>query len=281
MILNKKKYVVIIITCFMILAALLIIVIKWQIENNENEKVNDYIASIADSTIDATTQETPLQTEEDTPSVSNTLKTTQPPAPEPKIKYKENSRNINFAALQEENNDIIGWIEIPGTVIDYPIVQTFNNDYYMDYNVKKGESIAGAIFMDSDNHSFEDVNIVIYGHNLNNGTMFAALHKYEEESFYEKNKYINIYTPKGQLTYEIFAVYETDDSRILYQADFDNKEYYQSYLDSVLNGDNKYYILEDIKVTTDDNIISLSTCVRNKAKSRFILQGVLLDETQD
>jgi sortase B len=265
----------------MILAVLLIISIKWVIDNNENEKVNDHILSIADSETDITTQETPLQTEEVAPADAHTSQTTQSPAPEPKIKYKENSRNINFAALQDENNDIIGWIEIPGTVADYPIVQTFNNEYYMDYNVKKEKSIAGAIFMDSDNHGFEDINIVIYGHNLNNGTMFAALHKYEEESFYEENKYINIYTPKGQLTYEIFAVYERDDARILYQADFDDKEYYQSYLDSVLNGGYKYYILEDIEVTTDDNIISLSTCVRNKAKSRFIVKGVLIDETQD
>jgi sortase B len=265
----------------MILAVLLIISIRWVIDNNENEKVNDHILSIADSETDITTQETPLQTEEVAPADENTSQTTQSPAPEPKIKYKENSRNINFAALQDENNDIIGWIEIPGTVADYPIVQTFNNEYYMDYNVKKEKSIAGAIFMDSDNHGFEDINIVIYGHNLNNGTMFAALHKYEEESFYEENKYINIYTPEGQLTYEIFAVYERDDARILYQADFDDKEYYQSYLDSVINGGYKYYILEDIEVTTDDNIISLSTCVRNKAKSRFIVQGVLIDETQD
>ena len=278
---NKKKYVVTIIICYMILAVLLIIAIKWGIENNENEKVNDHIVSIADSTIGVTIQATPLETEQVTPTVSHTLEPTQTPAPEPKIKYKENSRNINFASLQDENNDIIGWIEIPGTVVDYPIVQTLNNDYYMDYNVIKKKSRVGAIFMDSDNYSFEDVNTVIYGHNLTNGTMFAALHKYEKESFYEKNKYINIYTPKGQLTYEIFAVYERDDSRILYQADFDNKEYYQSYLDSVLNGDNKYYILEDIKVTTDDNIISLSTCVRNKSKIRFIVQGVLIDETQD
>ena len=265
----------------MVLAVLLIIAIKWKIENNENEKVNDYILSIAESTVDTTIQETPSETEQVTPTVSDTSEPTQSPTEEPKIKYKENSRNINFASLQDENTDIIGWIEIPGTVVDYPIVQTLNNDYYMDYNVKKIKSIVGAIFMDSDNHSFEDINTVIYGHNLNNGTMFAALHEYEKESFYEKNKYINIYTPKGQLTYEIFAVYERDDSRILYQADFDNKEYYQSYLDSVLNGDNKYYVLEDIKVTTDDNIISLSTCVRNKPKSRFIVQGVLIDETQD
>ena len=263
----------------MILAVLLIITIKWEIQNNEDEKVNDYIVSIADSEIEATVQETPLETEEVTPAAPSTPQTTQPPDPEPEIEYKENSRNINFTALQDENNDIIGWIEIPGTVVDYPIVQTFNNEYYMDYNVKREKSIAGAIFMDSDNHGFEDNNIVIYGHNLNNGTMFAALHKYEEEAFYEENKYINVYTPKGQLTYEIFAVYERDDARILYQADFDDKEYYKSYLDSVLNGDNKYYILEDIEVTTDDNIISLSTCVRNKAKIRFIVQGVLIDET--
>ena len=189
---------------------------------------------------------------------------------------------INFNELERENEDIHGWITIPNTKIDYPIVQSYSEDdlFYIDHDINKEKAKAGAIFTQKLNQrDFTDPNTLIYGHNMANGTMFRHLHKFKKKSFFEENQYFYIYTRGHILTYEIFAAYEYDDRHILNSFNFYDKEVYAEYLESVQKKNSIYKNLRDVEITTDDRIVTLSTCLtKSKPNKRYLVQGVLIKD---
>ncbi len=142
---------------------------------------------------------------------------------------------IDFQTLQNMNPDIYAWIKVPGTVIDYPIVQSgTDNSYYLNHSVEHDENKAGAIFTEDYNtKTFEDPNTVIYGHGMANGSMFDGLHQYMDRDFFDQNKEVIIYMPDKILHYQIFAAYLYDNRHLLQSFNFDNKDIYQAYLDMV------------------------------------------------
>ena len=104
---------------------------------------------------------------------------------------------VDFKALKKINPDIVAWIRIPDTSIDYPVVQGNDDSYYLTHTFKKAEHVAGAIFLDSDNNAdFSDDKNIIYGHNMKDGSMFQGLHKYENEQYLETHNkvYCLLYT---------------------------------------------------------------------------------------
>lgn len=119
---------------------------------------------------------------------------------------------VDFEALQAENPDIYAWITIPGTNVDYPILQREgDNGYYLNHSVDGAGSIAGAIFTeDYNSKDFTDPNTIIYGHNMKNGSMFRTLHNYSDREFFDNNRDITIYMPDKILHYTIFAAYLYD-----------------------------------------------------------------------
>lgn len=191
-------------------------------------------------------------------------------------------KEVDFADLQKNTNaDIYAWIYIPDSKIDYPIVQhPTDNYYYLNYNLDGTKGYPGCIYTEDYNtKDFTDPNTVIYGHNMKNGTMFAGLHNYEDIQYFDENPYVYIYTPDELLVYEIFAAYEYDDRHILYNFDFSNETIYQNYLDEISNiRTMNCNIREGVEVTTDDKIITLSTCIATKPDNRYLVQGVLLNE---
>ena len=101
---------------------------------------------------------------------------------------KEDVVEIDFESLQKVNDDIIAWIKIPDTTIDYAIVQGIDNDYYLHYNAMKEKNYAGAVFVDYNNiNPFKDVHTIVYAHNVKHGTMFAPLEKYMDEDFFQEH----------------------------------------------------------------------------------------------
>jgi sortase B len=189
---------------------------------------------------------------------------------------KKPDRNIDFNGLAAENGDIIAWVSVPGTDIDYPVVHGEDNEYYLSHNALKEESKSGAIFSDMQNtRGFTDPVTVLYGHRMKNGSMFASLHKFEDEAFFKQNNKIEIYTSVGQWEYEIFAAYKTDNANILYGRDFHDKEVYQKYLDSIENIHDLSAHLSGTELTTDDHILTLSTCVEGEEEQRYVVQAVL------
>lgn len=190
-------------------------------------------------------------------------------------------KNLDWEALQEENPHIYAWLYIPGTDIDYPILQHPDEArYYLRRGVDGQSSTAGCIFTEHYNETdFTDLNTVIYGHNMRNGTMFASLHNYENLGFFEENPYVYIYLPTGVLVYEVFAAYEGGDQHLLFSYDSTTPEAFQRYLDAVFDiRDMGAHFREGLEVTGEDHIISLSTCVRGENSSRYLVQAVLLNE---
>lgn len=185
---------------------------------------------------------------------------------------------VDFEGLWKVNPDVYAWITIPGTVIDYPILQhATDNTYYLNYNIDGSYGYPGCIYTENLNtKEFTDNNTVIYGHNMKNGTMFAGLHKFEEEAFFKDHDRVLIYTPEKELGYTIFAAYVYDDRHLLYSFDFTDSSVYGTYLEDVKNmrSLNALY-REGVEVTPEDKIITLVTCMGNQPEKRLLVQAVL------
>lgn len=203
-------------------------------------------------------------------------KPVEEPEPEPESTVEI---PIDFAALQQQNPDVYAWIQVPGTEVDYPILQSSNdNTYYLNHTIDGEEKKEGAIFTENYNtKTFEDPNTVIYGHDMKNGSMFQSIHKYMDRSFFDNNRDIVIYMPDQILHYKIFAAYLTDNKHLLMNYNFWSKDEYQQYLNSIFSmRDMNAFIDTSTEVTTEDKIITLSTCYAGISTQRYLVQAVLV-----
>ena len=217
-------------------------------------------------------------TEEDLKEETNTI--TAPPTQETP---KETERMVKVKKLKEENSDIIGWLEIENTNINYPVLQGTDNEYYMTHNYKKEKSKNGSIFLNNEyDWSIPSSNLLIYGHNLNNGTMFQELLKYADESFYIEHPIIHFTTTKEDAKYEIISVFK---SRVYYQSEENVFRYYyfiNANSEAEYNqfvSDAKKASLYNIDATAKygDQLITLSTCSYHVKDGRFAVVGRKID----
>lgn len=177
---------------------------------------------------------------------------------------------IDFAKLKQKNSDAIAWIKVNGTDIDFPVVKGTDNSYYLTHNFDKEKNKAGWIFADYRN-KFDgtDKNIIIYGHNMKNGSMFASLKDVIKEEWYnnENNKYIALITENENCKYQVFSVYQIETEEYYLQTNISNfKEFVEK-----IKGRSKKDFNVDIKET--DSILTLSTCADN-TKYRVVLHAV-------
>ena len=186
---------------------------------------------------------------------------------------------IDFDFLREQNEDIIGWIQVEGTTIDYPILyDTTYNMYYLNHNYKGTYTGYGSIFMLEENASdFTDFNTVVYGHNMLDGSMFAQLHQFRKKDFFDSHGQILVYTPDRKLTYQVFASYRRDNLNIIVNTDFSTEELQAEYIDSIYEHNAVANFNQEYTVTADDRILTLSTCIGNPAY-RYVVQGVLVSD---
>ena len=195
-------------------------------------------------------------------------------------KPKQTEKMIKVKKLQEEeNSDIVGWLEIEDTSISYPVLQGTDNEYYMTHNYKKQKSKNGSIFLTKDyDWSIPSSNLLIYGHNLNNGTMFQELLKYEKESFYKQHQIIRFTTEKEDAEYEIIAVFK---SRVYYKSEKNVFRYYyfvnakteDEYNEFVKNAKSESLYSIDKTAKYGDQLITLSTCSYHVEDGRFAVVG--------
>lgn len=188
-------------------------------------------------------------------------------------------QEIDFDALHEENEEIIAWITLDGTVIDYPVLCRPDDDtYYHTHNVKGQEATAGAIYIQGSYNStdFSDFHTVVYGHNMRDGSMFAALHKFEDEDFFNEHDTVVIYTPTKRLTYTIFAAYARDDAHLMRKYDYTSTEGRQAFLDEISTHSGNFR--SGVELTTDSHILTLSTCIGSADDQRYVVQAVLTEE---
>lgn len=184
-------------------------------------------------------------------------------------------RKIDFAAAQAANPDVYAWIWIPGTNIDYPILQSESEDdaYYLNHTIEKKEGLPGTIYTEKYNaKDFTSPVTVVYGHNMKNGSMFADLHKFEDKAFFDANPYVYIYLPDRTIKYRIFAATPFDDRYILGNYVFTSQDDFEKYLDELrsnINGN----VNMDVNVAQTTGIITLSTCIADSPNERFLVNA--------
>ena len=184
---------------------------------------------------------------------------------------------VDFDVLKEQNPDTIAWIRFEEpSVISYPVVKSADNNEYLTKTFTANDNKLGAIFVDMRNsNDFSDKNTFIYGHHLNvGGEMFSELLKYENESFCKKHPNFYIYTPDGKVrTYKVFSAGVVKDTADNYKLDYATDADYEEYLKLCEESSN--YKVEDVELTAQSQIVSLSTCTNVRDDERFLVQGVL------
>ena len=199
-----------------------------------------------------------------------------PEAPEKPVyvdPYADALRNMDFTALREVNSDVLGWIMIPGTPISYPLLQGEDNQYYLKHTWKKWSSAVGAIFLECQNSpDLSDFNTIVYGHRMNNGSMFASLKNYKKQSHWAAHPCVYITDDNGSHKYEIFAAYEVSTTGTTYQLGFSGDASKQAFIDYCLA---QSVIDTGITPTVYDRVLTLSTCTGNGHATRWVVQAVL------
>ena len=192
------------------------------------------------------------------------------------IIYKT-ERMLKLEELQKENSDIIGWIEIEDTNINYPVLQGLDNDYYMNHDYQKKRNMIGSIFLDKD-YIWDppSSNLLIYGHNIKNGTMFQNLLNYREKTYYEQHPNIRFTTKNEDVYYEIIAafsskVYHTTDQNVFRYYYFINAQNEVQYNEFVQNV-KKASLYDTLKTAVyGDQLMTLSTCAYHVQNGRFAI----------
>lgn len=194
-------------------------------------------------------------------------------------KKKENPPKVDFDKLEKINPDVIGWIIIEGTVINYPIVQGDNNEFYLTETFHHESNKTGAIFLDVGNKKdFTSDNSILYGHNLKTGKMFGSLAFYEDWDYWEDHPFIWILTREKSMKYQIFSSYRTEAANSVYTLDFTSKEEFDTYLK---NAQESGYYDTGVEVGSEDAILTLSTCVSQSEDGRRVVQAKKIYEEEN
>lgn len=183
----------------------------------------------------------------------------------------EGKYNIDFKTLKEKNSDTIGFLKVNGTDVDSIVVKGKDNSYYLSHNFEKEYNSAGWIFADYRNNlDGTDKNIIIYGHNMRNNTMFGTLKNILNSDWQENedNRKITFITEKESAIYDVFSVYQIEAEDYYMKTDFKTGEF-KKYIDSMKSRSNYNF---NVNISEDDSILTLSTCANNN-KYRVVLHA--------
>ena len=183
---------------------------------------------------------------------------------------------VDFTSLCAQYEDVIGWIYSPDTVINYPVVQGEDNDYYLNRLITGEYNGSGTIFIDMYNSpDITDTNTIMYGHHMKNGSMFRSLVEYRDtEGYYEEHPVMYFLTPDANYRVDIFAGFTTSATSDTYTFNFSNEDEFMTYIaDAVNNSDFE----TDVEVLPTDRIVTLSTCTYWYDNARYVIQGKLTE----
>ena len=256
---EKKKYLIgmILFSIALVVCVIGMIYMNWkkqQGQKNFEELTDKYVQETEQNTTEKVSE-----TEEETESETVAI-------PEKEIDWDE---------LKQENEDIYAWIYVPGTQIDYPILQhPKEDDYYLNRNLDGSSGYPGCIFSERCNaKDFTDNNTVLYGHNMKNGTMFGDLHKFEDDTFFEEYRYVYIYTPEGNHAYEIATAGTFSDKHIMYSYDFTNRKDFDSFVEDLSTAEHIHDEVKE-KEVYGNRLLTLSTCINGRPNNRWIVTAV-------
>lgn len=207
---------------------------------------------------------------------------TQTPTIDPVETEDPMQRSVDIRGLQDVNSAVICWLYVPGTKIDYAVLQepVFNEYYYLRRNIYGQYSRSGWIFTPKQPDGYDglDMHFLIFGHNMGGGstTMFGTLSKYKRESFWREHPYLYLYYPNRVERWSIWSAYNTTESDAIYDIPFESgTEGYQALLESIQ--DNAMYDTGITAPESTERIVTLSTCDRSAGGSggRFVVNAVL------
>lgn len=200
--------------------------------------------------------------------------------PEENITPETPERVLQVRELQKENTEVIGWIQIDGTNINYPVCQGQDNDYYLKHTYKKEANSSGSIFLDKD-YDFDkpSENLLIYGHRNKKCLMFDELVKYKDEAFYKEHPTIRFTTAKSDDTYEIISafksrVYYQDETNVFRYYQFVNAESMQEQHEYIQNAKEASLYETNKTALVGDQLLTLSTCDYEVEDGRFVVVAV-------
>lgn len=240
---RNKKVMIIRIILFIIIIVCVINIIKWLLENKKNKDLLNDMTTLV--------------------KVANTINIEE---------TEVEQYTVEFEKLKDKNPDIFAWIKVKGTSIEYPIVQAKDNLYYLTHSLDNNYNSAGWIFADYRNKiDGTDKNLVIYGHNRRDGSMFGTLKDVLKKEWYDtsENQYITFETEDKPEIYQVFSVYQIKAEDYYIKTDFNNDKEFEDFINTI-----KSRSIKDFKneVTKADNIITLSTC-GNDNRYRVVLHA--------
>jgi len=229
-----------------------------------------YTAIAASAVKEAPPQPSVTVVEEIQPETQIPMAQPEPPAEVlPQVSF-----SVDFEALRAVNPHIVGWIRDSSGTIDYPVVRGENNTYYLDHLFDGTRNRNGTIFADVRNSpGFIDRNTFLYGHNMQNGAMFAGLLSYTEQSYYEANPTMELVTPESAYLLEVFSGYLTDGSSDTYQLRFVDDAAYTTYLEEIRQQSD---FSCGVSVTAEDRMVTLSTCAYDYTDARYVVHCKLV-----
>ena len=207
---------------------------------------------------------------------SNQIHNAASPTRYERFKPTTDDNGAGFRQLQEINPDVIAWLNVYGTNIDYPVVQGRDNIKYVNTNAEGRHSLSGAIFLDYRNSpDFTDFNNILYGHHMENRVMFGEITSFADADYFNARRHGYLYVDGQRHGLEFFAYVQADanDTRV-FRANITDYEGKQNYLDMLMD---MASITRDVSVTADDRIVLLSTCSPNSTNGRDILVGRIIN----
>lgn len=247
--------ILVIITFIVTLIISIFNIVKWKMDSN---KTNDEITNIQEN-VD-------VEEVQDTENTEIIEPVEEVPEENPYWDYiNMNMINVNFSDLKRTNPDVVGWLKVNGTNINYPFVQGSDNKYYLTHSFNKSYNAAGWVFLDYRNNGTNNKNTIIYAHGRTDKTMFGTLRKVLNNGWLNNtnNYVIKISTETENSLWQIFSVYYIPTTSDYLQTDFSDDISYQNFLDMIKNRTNHNF---NTNVTSTDNILTLSTCYNNSDK---------------
>lgn len=247
--------ILVIITFIVTLIISIFNIVKWKMDSN---KTNDEITNIQEN-VD-------VEEVQDTENTEIIEPVEEVPKENPYWDYiNMNMINVNFSDLKKTNPDVVGWLKVNGTNINYPFVQCSDNKYYLTHSFNKSYNAAGWVFLDYRNNGTNNKNTIIYAHGRTDKTMFGTLRKVLNNGWLNNtnNYVVKISTETENSLWQVFSVYHIPTTSDYLQTDFSDDALYQNFLDMIKNRSSHNF---NTNVTSTDNILTLSTCYNNSDK---------------
>ncbi|MBE6955657.1 MAG: sortase [Ruminococcaceae bacterium] len=228
------------------------------------------------------TNETPTIIEDETPPLSELPKELIPSLDRPGVwqdapvtddPYMDLLAETDLAALREINEDVLGWIIIPDTYVNHPLMDGDDNSFYLDHAWDRTPSFYGSVFLEQQSSSdLTDFNTILYGHNMGDENIFGSLKHYNDEAYWKEHPYVYIVDDRGVHRYEIFAAYEASIRSIVYVLDFDD-DLRERFIEAAV----EHSVIDTgITPVITNRILTLSTCTGYTKNTRWVVQARLV-----